>query len=108
MANTYEPMIKLEPGGKAPILSYNVPEPTSYSGRNFIDLQIDKASFRKDANIGVSTDGISIVTAAPSIRTVGDTPRGIHTVSSTSEPMSSTGWREAPAYHLVLPSMVLP
>ena len=38
MANGIEPMIKLEPGGKAPILSYNVPEPTSYSGRNFIEL----------------------------------------------------------------------
>jgi hypothetical protein len=37
MAN--EPLIKLEPGGKAPVLSYNVPEPTSYSGRNFIELE---------------------------------------------------------------------
>lgn len=33
-----EPMIKLQPGGEAPILSYNVPEGTTYSGRNFIDL----------------------------------------------------------------------
>ena len=39
MAEQSEPLIKLEPGGTAPILSYNVPEPTSYSGRNFIDLQ---------------------------------------------------------------------
>lgn len=34
-----EPMIKLDPGGKAPILRYNIPESTSYSGRNFIELQ---------------------------------------------------------------------
>ncbi|MFC5471220.1 Ig-like domain-containing protein [Cohnella suwonensis] len=39
MSSKQEPMIKLQPGGTAPILSYNVPEPTSYSGRNFIDLQ---------------------------------------------------------------------
>ena len=43
-----EPMIKLEPGGTAPILSYNVPEPTSYSGRNLIELDFD-ASYFKDA-----------------------------------------------------------
>jgi hypothetical protein len=34
-----EPMIKLEPGGVAPILSYNVPEPTSYGGRHVIELK---------------------------------------------------------------------
>src|SRR5512143_842123 len=33
-----DPVIKLDPNGKAPILSYNVPEPTSYSGRNGIVL----------------------------------------------------------------------
>ena len=43
-----EPMIKLDPGGKAPILSYNVPEPTSYSGRNFIELDFGPSYF-KDA-----------------------------------------------------------
>ena len=41
-----EPMIKLEPGGTAPILSYNVPEPTSYSGRNFIELIYDSGYFQ--------------------------------------------------------------
>jgi hypothetical protein len=34
-----EPMIKLEPNGTAPILSYNVPEPTSYSGRHLVELE---------------------------------------------------------------------
>jgi hypothetical protein len=43
MANVpSEPLIKLEPGGKAPILSYNIPEPTAYSGRNFIELDFLK------------------------------------------------------------------
>jgi hypothetical protein len=41
-----EPMIKLEAGGTAPVLSYNVPEPTSYSGRNFIALDLDNSWFR--------------------------------------------------------------
>ena len=43
-----EPMIRLEPGGVAPVLSYNVPEPTSYSGRNFIDLQLGASYFVAD------------------------------------------------------------
>ena len=49
MATPTEPLIKLEPGGKAPILSYNVPEPTTYTGRNFIELEFphsDQALFK--------------------------------------------------------------
>jgi|WetSurMetagenome_2_1015567.scaffolds.fasta_scaffold00017_60 hypothetical protein len=42
MASSSEPMIKLEPDGKASVLSYNVPDPTSYSGRNFIELTFDE------------------------------------------------------------------
>lgn len=34
-----EPIVKLEPGGRASILSYNVPEPVSYSGTNSIGLE---------------------------------------------------------------------
>lgn len=33
-----DPMMQLDPQGRAPILSYNVPEPTSYTGRNGIVL----------------------------------------------------------------------
>lgn len=44
MAENNEPLIKLEPGGKAPILSYNVPEPTSYNGTNFIELSLLKGN----------------------------------------------------------------
>ncbi|MFD0670085.1 Ig-like domain-containing protein [Cohnella sp. GCM10027633] len=45
MSSNQEPMIKLQPGGTAPILSYNVPEPTAYSGRNFIDLSFPDSYF---------------------------------------------------------------
>src|SRR5215213_1796430 len=40
-----EPMMKLQPGGVAPVISYNVPEPTTYSGRNFIDLAFPASYF---------------------------------------------------------------
>ncbi|WP_123040433.1 Ig-like domain-containing protein [Cohnella candidum] len=46
MSSKQEPMIKLQPGGTAPIISYNVPEPTTYSGRNFIDLQFPDSYFK--------------------------------------------------------------
>jgi hypothetical protein len=38
MSTNQEPLIKLEPGGKAPFLSYDIPEPTVYDGTNFIEL----------------------------------------------------------------------
>jgi hypothetical protein len=39
MANSNEPMIKLETNPKSiPVLSYNVPESTSYNGQNFLEL----------------------------------------------------------------------
>src|SRR6187551_25786 len=36
-----EPIIKLQPDGHASILSYDVPEPTSYTGRNLIELRLN-------------------------------------------------------------------
>jgi hypothetical protein len=50
MANKPEPMIKLEPGGVAPVLSYNVPEPTSYSGRNLIELKFPVEYFKPEVS----------------------------------------------------------
>ncbi|HEU4594717.1 MAG TPA: Ig-like domain-containing protein [Pyrinomonadaceae bacterium] len=50
-----EPMIKLEPSGVAPVISYNVPEPTSYSGRNFIDLQLGASYFKTTPPPGSSS-----------------------------------------------------
>jgi hypothetical protein len=41
-----EPMIKLEPGGKAPVLSYDVPDPTSYSGSNFTEIDVPEDWFK--------------------------------------------------------------
>jgi hypothetical protein len=40
VADQVEPLIQLEPGGKASVLRYDVPEPTSYPGRNFIELDL--------------------------------------------------------------------
>lgn len=44
-----EPAIKLEANGLAPVLSYEVPEGTTYSGRNFIDLQFPESYFKPTA-----------------------------------------------------------
>jgi hypothetical protein len=41
MATKNEPIVKLQPGGKASILSYDVPEPTSYTGRSLVELRLD-------------------------------------------------------------------
>ncbi len=35
-----EPIVKLDPGGKAPIVSYNVPDRTAYDGRHVIELKL--------------------------------------------------------------------
>ncbi|WCN78928.1 hypothetical protein [Micromonospora sp. LH3U1] len=39
------PLVALETGGVATVLSYNVPEPTAYPGRNLIDLPFDASYF---------------------------------------------------------------
>ncbi len=62
MPNHPEPMIKLQPGGSAPILSYNVPESTTYSGRNFIDLQLADSYF--SASSPAANERIAAVAAA--------------------------------------------
>jgi hypothetical protein len=43
-------MAKLQPGGQAAIINYNVPEPTSYSGRNIIELQFPTSYFIQDTS----------------------------------------------------------
>ncbi len=43
------PLIALEEGGRAAVLSYNVPDPSSYSGRNFIELDFAPAYFTEAA-----------------------------------------------------------
>ncbi|NRA42829.1 MAG: hypothetical protein HRU21_11075 [Pseudomonadales bacterium] len=44
-----EPIIKMDAEGKASVISYNVPEPTSYSGRNIIELEFDDDIFNQAA-----------------------------------------------------------
>jgi hypothetical protein len=51
MANEQQPPVLMQANGTAPILSYNVPEPTSYSGRNYIDLQIDGSYWKADPGL---------------------------------------------------------
>lgn len=40
-----EPLAALDAAGKAAVISYDVPEPTSYSGRNFIELPLPDDAF---------------------------------------------------------------
>lgn len=44
-----EPLIRLEPGGRAPILSYNLPQPAIYFGDNFIEFEYDEDIFTEVA-----------------------------------------------------------
>lgn len=39
------PLIQLEPGGTAPVVRYDIPEPTSYEGKNFIELDFEDDVF---------------------------------------------------------------
>jgi hypothetical protein len=39
------PLIQLEAGGTAPVLRYDIPEPTSYEGKNFVELGFDDDVF---------------------------------------------------------------
>jgi hypothetical protein len=72
MAETSTPMIRLEPGGEAPILSYNVPEPTSYSGRNFIALDFPATYFKQKTSLGTAASPATSTPAiTPSILSLG-------------------------------------
>ncbi|MFD2614802.1 hypothetical protein [Paenibacillus gansuensis] len=62
-----EPMIKLQPGGSAPVLSYNVPEPTTYSGRNFIDLQFSDDYFMQAGPSGAQHLASNAAANLPSV-----------------------------------------
>jgi hypothetical protein len=45
MTNDDEPLIRLEQGGSAPILSYDIPQPAIYFGTNFIELDYGEDVF---------------------------------------------------------------
>lgn len=44
-----KPLIRLDPGGTAPVLSYDVPEPSVYFGSNFIELEYEQEVFTRSA-----------------------------------------------------------
>ena len=46
------PLVSFDPSGAAPLLSYNVPEPTAYAGRSYIELDLDTDLFRSEAKRG--------------------------------------------------------
>jgi hypothetical protein len=47
-AENNKPFVTLgEDNGKAPTISYNVPEPTSYSGRYFVELKFEQGIFNR-------------------------------------------------------------
>lgn len=48
------PLVSFDPAGRAPILSYNVPEPTAYAGRSYIELDLDTDWFRPKTKRGTS------------------------------------------------------
>jgi hypothetical protein len=56
MGNGNQPLIRLDPNGTAPILSYNLPEPSIYFGRNFIELDYDDTFFTPKAKKTPSPD----------------------------------------------------
>ncbi|QBR92277.1 hypothetical protein [Nocardioides euryhalodurans] len=43
------PLIQLEPGGTAPVVRYDIPEPTGYEGKNFIRLDFEDDVFTQAA-----------------------------------------------------------
>lgn len=48
-AELYDPLMKyqtIDSGGRGAVLNYSIPEPTSYSGRNFINLKFSPTYFK--------------------------------------------------------------
>jgi hypothetical protein len=45
-----DPLIQLEAGGIAPVLRYDIPEPTSYEGKNLIELDLGADVFSATAS----------------------------------------------------------
>ncbi|MDN4475130.1 hypothetical protein QQX09_04565 [Demequina sp. SYSU T00192] len=52
-------MIRLEEDGLAPVLRYDIPEPTSYSGVNLIELAVAASSFKPELSAVEHGDGTS-------------------------------------------------
>jgi hypothetical protein len=50
------PLVSFDPAGRAPLLSYNVPEPTAYAGRSYVELDIDQDWFQPSTKEGKTYD----------------------------------------------------
>lgn len=98
--SNHEPMIKLEPSGVAPVISYNVPEPTSYSGRNFIDLQLGASYFKPSSpkanasltSLASSTDALaSLIMQAAADKPISVAPDALSSGFSSSVETERSG-----------------
>jgi hypothetical protein len=49
-----EPIMKFDPNGQAPLLSYQLPDATSYPGRNYVRLEFPEEVFRPELASGTS------------------------------------------------------
>ena len=66
-----DPLAKLDGNGEAAVISYNVPEPTSYSGRNFLQIPLPAEAFSTIEN---ATGGSAPATLRPSTVRADDVP----------------------------------
>ena len=60
-----DPLIQLEVGGTAPVLRYDIPEPTSYEGKNFIALSLDGDVFEPVARDMPVADSLRALAREP-------------------------------------------
>lgn len=51
-----DPLIRLEAGGSAPVLRYDIPEPTSYEGKSLIEVDLGGDVFSADAVVTPSEE----------------------------------------------------
>ncbi|SDC05007.1 hypothetical protein GA0111570_11610 [Raineyella antarctica] len=69
-----EPLASLDPAGKATVLSYNVPEPISYSGRNFVEMPLRPEAFS------------TVVLPPPTLPTLSAAPQNESTIDPPDDP----------------------
>ncbi|HWN67235.1 MAG TPA: Ig-like domain-containing protein [Haliangium sp.] len=101
--------MKLRGGEAAPVLSYSVPEPTSYSGRNFIDLALPDSYFRTDIaytpNVPTQAETLARLKAVQASIRSAPSARELLSASSTAVPLPG-GERVSPALAQLDPAEV--
>ena len=88
-----EPISKFDPNGRASILSYNVPEPTSYSGRNIIALDLD------DPDNWFVPEAFKVPERTPTQRLAGITATDVATLLRTGDLKTFPGIKNPTATH---------